>query len=57
MSGRDLAPRVAALRSGPKPKVLFVAGHTAGTILEREGPEQGVAFLPKPFTLDALDQN
>jgi len=48
MTGRELAARVHKAR--PSMKVLYVSGYTAD-IIGREGVlEEGVDYLPKPFT-------
>ena len=52
MDGRELAGRVARLR--PAIPVLYTSGYTDGEILRRGLLDPGVAFLPKPFTTDAL---
>jgi two-component system, cell cycle sensor histidine kinase and response regulator CckA len=52
MSGRELAGRMAELRPGTP--VLFTSGYTDGEILRRGLLDPGVAFLPKPFTAEAL---
>jgi PAS domain S-box-containing protein len=54
MSGRELAQRVAVLR--PDIKVLYASGYTSDALLNQGVLEEGVSFLPKPFTRDALAQ-
>jgi CheY-like chemotaxis protein len=48
MSGRDLAERLQALRSGLK--CLFMSGFTADTIAHHGVLEEGVSFVSKPFS-------
>jgi PAS domain S-box-containing protein len=52
LGGRELARRAAALR--PALKVLYTSGYTADAIAVQGVLEEGLAFLPKPFTPDAL---
>jgi len=52
MNGRELAERLKTLR--PEVKVLYTSGHTQTAIAQRGVLECGVAFLPKPFSSDAL---
>ena len=52
MNGRELSQRLLAKR--PEMKVLFMSGHTAGIISQHALLDEGVAFLEKPFTIDAL---
>ena len=52
MGGRMLAERLTALRPGIK--VVYMSGYTDDAIVQHGTLEAGVAFLQKPFTLDAL---
>jgi len=51
MSGRTLADRALELR--PDLKVLFTTGYTRHAV-HNGTLDHGVAFLTKPFTVDAL---
>jgi two-component system, cell cycle sensor histidine kinase and response regulator CckA len=53
MSGRELAQRL--IRSRPVLKVLYMSGHPNEIILEDSAPRVSADFLPKPFTLVALE--
>jgi PAS domain S-box-containing protein len=52
MNGRDLQRKVAALRPGIR--ALFMSGYTEDVIAHRGILEEGVSFLPKPFTIRSL---
>ncbi|MCU1274986.1 MAG: multi-sensor hybrid histidine kinase [Bryobacterales bacterium] len=52
MNGKTLSDQLRALR--PKLKVLFTSGYTADVISRRGVLDPGVAYLPKPFTLESL---
>jgi PAS domain S-box-containing protein len=52
MSGGDLWGRLNALRPGLKS--LFMSGYTANVIAHRAILEEGVHFLQKPFSVEAL---
>jgi CheY-like chemotaxis protein len=54
MSGRELAEQVKSSR--PDMKVLFVSGYTDDAVIRHGILGTRVAFLQKPFTLDALLQ-
>ena len=51
-NGRTLARDIAALQPGLKS--LFISGYPADFIAERGVLDEGVHFLPKPFTLHQL---
>jgi signal transduction histidine kinase/CheY-like chemotaxis protein len=52
MTGRQLADR--ALRERPDLKILYTTGYTRNAIVHNGIVDEGVSFLTKPFTLDAL---
>lgn len=52
MNGRRLADEALARR--PDLKVLYTTGYTRNAVIHNGTLDPGVAFLPKPFTLDAL---
>ncbi len=52
MNGRELCERLTAARPGLK--CLFMSGYTADVIAHRGVLDDGVVFLPKPFTLSVL---
>jgi two-component system cell cycle sensor histidine kinase/response regulator CckA len=52
MGGRELAFRVKAAKPGIR--ILFVSGYTGNTISHSGNLEEGLEFLQKPFTPDAL---
>jgi PAS domain S-box-containing protein len=52
MNGRELAERINAIR--PKVKRLFMSGYTADVIAHRGVLDEGVRFIPKPFSQKEL---
>lgn len=52
MNGRELSERLAEARPGVK--CLFTSGYTANVIAHRGVLEEGVHFLPKPFSVRDL---
>jgi PAS domain S-box-containing protein len=52
MNGRELAERLSSLQ--PELKVLYMSGYTDDAIVHHGVLEQGIAFLEKPFTAQAL---
>lgn len=52
MTGRQLADRVAGTH--PHLPVLFTTGYTRNAVVHNGMLDPGVAFLPKPFTLEQL---
>jgi signal transduction histidine kinase/CheY-like chemotaxis protein len=52
MNGRQLAER--ALQAKPDLKVLYTTGYTRNAIVHNGMLDAGVAYLPKPFTVEQL---
>lgn len=52
MNGRDLAKHLRSVRPGLRR--LFLSGYTANVIAHHGVLDEGVNFLQKPFSLDAL---
>jgi signal transduction histidine kinase len=52
MNGRDLFAKIAAKH--PDLKVLYMSGYTNNVIAHRGILDEGVAFIQKPFTVNAL---
>jgi two-component system, cell cycle sensor histidine kinase and response regulator CckA len=52
MNGRELAERIVAIRHGIK--CLFMSGYTSNVIAHRGVLDEGVSFIQKPFSMQAL---
>ncbi len=52
MNGRDLAKQIRTTR--PAMKCLFMSGYTADVIAHRGMLDEGVQFIPKPFSMRDL---
>lgn len=48
MNGKELKAQIEIFR--PKIKTMFMSGYTADIVAKRGIVEEGVYFLPKPFT-------
>ena len=52
MNGRDLAEQI--IKTRPAMICLFMSGYTANVIAHRAMLDQGVRFIPKPFSMNDL---
>jgi two-component system cell cycle sensor histidine kinase/response regulator CckA len=52
MSGHQLAKRLKSLQ--PEMNVLYMSGYTDNAIVQHGIPGEGVNYIQKPFTVDAL---
>ena len=52
INGRQLAEQL--VKISPQAKVLFVSGYTSNAIVHHGVLDDGLWFLPKPFSLSAL---
>src|SRR5579883_2766656 len=54
MNGRDLADKLKLL--DPSLKTIFMSGYTSNPVIRKGFSDPRVAYLQKPFTLEALDK-
>jgi CheY-like chemotaxis protein len=54
LQGYQLAEQLAARR--PELRVLYISGFTQNSMIHQGVPDDGVAFLAKPFSTDALGE-
>ncbi len=54
MNGRELVTRLRALK--PTLRVLYMSGYPGGALTAQQLADDGVPFMPKPFTPDVLLQ-
>ncbi len=54
MNGRDLVEQLRRIKPGMK--YLYMSGYTADVIAHQGVLEEGVQFIPKPFTMDGFSE-
>jgi len=54
LQGHQLAEQLSAARPGLR--TLYVSGFAENSVIHHGVPEHGMAFLPKPFSTDALGE-